>query len=547
MTPQSYNKKRTYASIIAKNIIIFLPAHAVPPRQFRRKNPRCVKKSTKFPHLYLHNPEKSSNFAAMFRPTYIYGLFLSLAVVLTACTPRSVREAQTVVTEADSLWHNGQMYGIDAGDSATLAEAYQKLDRAQAIFPDEFAHSCYHYGRLLLKKDNQVEAMQAFLAATHSRTRDYHILGRVYSNMGEICHLAGEYNLSYDMFEKSAEMYLRNGDTLLYYYDLNNMAFELAEQGKKDSTLYLIREIEDKCTDGEVLNKAIETKAEAFFQFGQFDSALYYANVLCAENYFNIIGLLIKAQSYSFLHEYDSATYYANIVISCSSSLFDIHNALYILTNDDYTKDNTSIRETAAKRSDVQKLIEIQHGKLSQATQLLEIDLNRKPNYVKITFLVLGVIGISLFLCLALIRLNHKHKQINEKINYQLAQEKNLQLRATDYYKKQIVDLENNCEALRKSKNLKKELGWDDYNSMCSVVNLRMNGMVNKLTSIPNITSNDIRLCILVLLDISYSDIADMLNLSPKSIAKLKSITAHKLNTTMKDLRTTLIEIVCKS
>lgn len=152
-----------------------------------------------------------------------------------------------------------------------------------------------------------------------------------------------------------------------------------------------------------------------------------------------------------------------------------------------------------------------------------------------------------MFLCLALIRLNHKHKQINEKINYQLAQEKNLQLRATDYYKKQIVDLENSCEALRKSKNLKKELGWDDYNSMCSVVNLRMNGMVNKLTSIPNITSNDIRLCILVLLDISYSDIADMLNLSPKSIAKLKSITAHKLNTTMKDLRTTLIEIVCKS
>ena len=547
MTPQSYNKKRTYASIIAKNIIIFLPAHAVPTRQFRRKNPRCVKKSTKFPHLYLHNPEKSSNFAAMFRPTYIYGLFLSLAVVLTACTPRSVREAQTVVTDADSLWHNGQMYGIDAGDSATLAEAYQRLDRAQTIFTDEFAHSCYHYGRLLRKKDNPVEAMQAFLNATHSRTRDYHILGRVYSNMGSISHLAGEYNLSYEMFEKSAEMFLKNGDTLLYYYDLNNMASEFAEQGKKEESFSILNRIERECYQSELLIILLVTKAEACKKVHQFDSAIYYAHQLIRQNYYTTTGLHICAQAYSYLNMKDSATFYANMVLERSDNLFEKNGALYILIHDDENISKEDIRKLASDRSDVQKLIEIQQGKLSQATQLLEIDLNRKPNYVKITFFVLGVIGISLFLCLALIRLNHKHKQINEKINYQLAQEKNLQLRATDYYKKQIVDLENSCEALRKSKNLKKELGWDDYNSMCTVVNLRMNGMANKLTSIPNITSNDIRLCILVLLDISYSDIADMLNLSPKSIAKLKSITAHKLNTTMKDLRTTLIEIVCKS
>ncbi|MBR2265832.1 MAG: hypothetical protein IJ882_04045 [Paludibacteraceae bacterium] len=99
------------------------------------------------------------------------GAYMLLGFLLMACVPPSVREAQNVVTEADSLWHNGQMYGIDAGDSVTLAEAYHRLDRAQTIFPDEFAHSCYHYGRLLRKKDNPAEAMQAFLAATHSRTR----------------------------------------------------------------------------------------------------------------------------------------------------------------------------------------------------------------------------------------------------------------------------------------------------------------------------------------------------------------------------------------
>ena len=82
--------------------------------------------------------------------------------------------------------------------------------------------------------------MQAFIAATHSGTKDYHILGRVYNNMGDICHLASEFQLSYAMFEQSANMYLKNGDSLLYYYCLNDMAFELAEQGKEDNVLSLL-------------------------------------------------------------------------------------------------------------------------------------------------------------------------------------------------------------------------------------------------------------------------------------------------------------------
>ena len=313
----------------------------------------------------------------MFRPTcVVYSLFLSLAVVLTACTPRSIREAQTVVTEADSLWHNGQMYGIDAGDSVTLAEAYHRLDRAQTIFSDEFAHSCYHYGRLMRKKDNPAEAMQAFLNATHSRTRDYHILGRVYSNMGDICHLAGEFELAYDMYEKSGESFLKNGDSLLYYYDLNNMAFELAEQGKKDDTYNILNRIERECNQSEVQIKLLETKATACKKVHQYDSAIFYVRQIIKQNYCEATGLLICAQAYSYLNIKDSATLYANMVLERSNQIDDICNALYILTNDDKTKNIENVRQIAADRSDVQKLMEIRQGKLSQATQLLKIDLN---------------------------------------------------------------------------------------------------------------------------------------------------------------------------
>ncbi|MBR1878415.1 MAG: hypothetical protein IJ814_05335 [Paludibacteraceae bacterium] len=135
-------------------------------------------------------------------------LYILLLAALVSCSPRPLREAQNVVAQADSLWHNGQMYGIDAGDSATLANAYETLGKHAFVHRTSvfrtYVHSCYHYGRLLRQKDNPVEAMQVFINATHTPAHDYHILGRVYSNMGSICHLAGEYGLAYDMYERSA-------------------------------------------------------------------------------------------------------------------------------------------------------------------------------------------------------------------------------------------------------------------------------------------------------------------------------------------------------
>ena len=164
----------------------------------------------------------------MHRKYYILYLLL-LVCAFTACTPRSIREAQSVVVLADSLRAEGCVYS----DSAELAQAYETLGQWQWFYADEYAHACYHYGRILREKEHPVEAMQVFINATYSHTRDYAILGRVYSNMGDIAHLAGEFPLAYDMFERSVEMYLQSNDTTAYYYVLNDMAYELAEQGKK--------------------------------------------------------------------------------------------------------------------------------------------------------------------------------------------------------------------------------------------------------------------------------------------------------------------------
>ncbi|MBQ7632363.1 MAG: hypothetical protein IJS82_06385, partial [Paludibacteraceae bacterium] len=81
-----------------------------------------------------------------------------------SCSPRKIREAQSIVAQADSLREEGKMYGIDDGDSATLAQTYEIVDAIPLPFRKgmglsrTYSHACYHYGRLLREKDNPVAA-----------------------------------------------------------------------------------------------------------------------------------------------------------------------------------------------------------------------------------------------------------------------------------------------------------------------------------------------------------------------------------------------------
>lgn len=454
-------------------------------------------------------------------------------VFLTACTPRAVREAESVVAQADSLRAEGRVYGIDAGDSATLAQAYETLSifnspLLSTLNPQlstVFSHSCYHYGRLLREKDNPVEAMQVFINATHSRTHDYHILGRVYSNMGEIVHLADDFPLSYDMFERSADMFLQSGDTTAYYYALNDMAFELAEQGKKEEAYTILTSIDQNYYNYDLSVKMLETRANACKQVQQYDSAAYYTIKLYNSGNHEATALMFRAQAYSFMGLKDSAVYYAKQVIAVTKSPYDINNALYILTNDDESKDKSAIRETAANRSDMQKLIDIRHSKLSQAVQLLELDLNKKPNltwlYVIITTALLTGGGFYWRYMV------HKRQ---------------MQTHVVQLIEKQANSITKSIKQHIDKNNIAETLHWKQYASMKVDVDLFMGGIASKLEA-KNLNETEIRFCILTMLDFSQKEIAETIHYSyPSGIKTLKKRISVKIGTTPQNLRDFLFQ-----
>lgn len=455
----------------------------------------------------------------MFCRHYIGLLFLACSLV--ACTS-SIREAQTIVTQADNLWLSGQMYS----DSATLARAYETLDTWQWVKPDEYAHACYHYGKLLRTKDNPMEAMQAFINATHSRTHDYHILGRVYNNMGDICHLAGEYALSYDMFEQSSKMYWINGDTLLYYYCLNDMAFELAEQGKKDSVLLLVNEIEGSCSNEQILLKILETKAVVCKKIGQYDSVLFYTSCLLLRECYEPAIIQLRAQAYSFLGEKDSAVHYANYALSVSNNIFDVNGALYILTHDDEKKDIQAIRKISADRSDVQKCIEINQGKLSQAVQLLEQDINRKPNLTWLYAIIITcMLTGGMFYWRYRIRRRQMHTQIKQ------------------ICEKQTDNIMHSIRQHIDKSDINQTLHWKDYSAMKTDADLYMGNIVSKLET-EKLNETEIRFCILTMLKFSHSQIAETIHYGyPSGIKTLKKRISVKLGTTPPQLRDILLHM----
>ncbi len=479
---------------------------------------------------------------------------------MAACVPHGVDEACCVVAEADSLWQAGLQYGIDEGDSATLAQAYKTLEAIPLPFREglglgsPYAHACYHYGRLLRRADDPVAAMQVFISGTHSSTDDHHILGRIYSNMGDLCHMAKDFQQSYDMYELSANYFMQNGDTLLYYYGLNNMAFELAEQGKKDESLQILDDIESSTKESNIINIILETKSEAYFQNQQYDSAIFYSNQAIAHCTESTIPLLIIAQSYSFLEKKDSATHYASMVVSRTSSLFDLNNALYILTQDDATKDINGVKQVSADRSDVQKLIEIQQGNLSQAVQLLDQDLHRKPDWrwLYSILVTLAIGGASIYTYIY-----HKRRQhalLSQKVEDLTIQNKEAEtqhekiIHDLEKHKRTIADeIEKNCKLIVNAESFPNNIHWHKYNKMCSIVDKQFYLLASKLHTKYKLNETETRLCILTLLDCKYDLIADLLYRSNSSIGTLKIRAAKKLGTTAKDLRMYLIENECVS
>ena len=365
----------------------------------------------------------------------------------------------------------------------------------------------YQNGKALREEGKQEEAMQAFIEAAHSETEDEALLGRVYSNMANMCRQANDHETAYEVYGMSAEHFRKTNDTLAYAYALNNMAWEQAVMGEKEEAYMLIDSAVRIYPYSPLIEKVIETKSAACLFRQEYDSVLYYTNG--ADNDYL---LMLRAQTFSFLQIDDSAMLYAQQLLPRMTNLFYLDDLYYILTHNDTKANTETLRVLASERADVQNAIKERHGELTKAVQLLRQDLSKKEQATSWKAILWWVIGIGLLVWGAIV----------------VYKQRKLQKEKSDFEQARRKELAQNIRQLQEAKDVRHELAWDDFAALCLQIDKRFHGLASRLQE-QRLNEQDVRICILVLIGLSHKEIADMLNCSPKSIGKQKDLTAHKL------------------
>lgn len=378
----------------------------------------------------------------------------------------------------------------------------------------------YEQGKALREEGKQVEAMQAFIEAAHSETDDEALLGRVWSNMANMCRQANDHQTAFEVYTLSAEHFQKAADTLAYAYALNNMAWERAVMGNKEEARTLV-DSALRCYPKEPLtNKIIETKAAACLFAKEYDSVLVYT-APPANEYL----LTLRAQAYSYLQMDDSATYYAQLLLPQTTNLFALDDLYYILTHNDSSADKETLRSLASLRADTQNAIKARHGELVKAVEILKQDLVSQEKTKPWKIILLIVLGIGLLAWAALVA-KKQHRLHTQKSQFEQTRR---------------FELEQNIRHLQETEDLRSELEWIDFQSFCTQIDKRFNAFAAKLSA-QGLNEQDIRICVLVLIGLSHKQIAEMLNCSPKSIGKLKDLTAHKLGVSGGQLQEKLLK-----
>ena len=372
------------------------------------------------------------------------------------------------------------------------------------------AEDYYRQGRQFREADQPIEAMTAFIASTRVSSREYTYKARSFSNMATMCRMGERHEMAYTLYENSLEQFVLAGDTLARAYALNNMAWEQAVTGNKQAATLLIDSALRVCPDEAVQAKVQESRAAACLYAAEYDSVLFYTGQTSSV-YFDIL----RAQAYTFLGRNDSALFYARKVIEQTDNPRYLDDVYYILSHCDSTAEVDDIRALADERTDIHRTLERGRADWIEAMNMAENALTTPdkshpwwywPAWIAIVILILDAVSYGI----------HRRKQANS--------------------------LEQQCRLLHKSANLREELHWNTYSEFTAVCNARLSGIVDKLEQ-RGLSEHDIRICVLVLIGLSYAEMAEILYRAESGIGKDKYLIAKQLGVSVKDLQTTLFTI----
>ena len=108
---------------------------------------------------------------------------------------------------------------------------------------------------------------------------------------------------------------------------------------------------------------------------------------------------------------------------------------------------------------------------------------------------------------------------------------------------KMLAEIELFCNSITEE-NMKKELCWIDFTQMCTIVNQRMFGLVDKLKARGITSMTEIRICVLLALGrFNAKQMANVIPCTYDSFKTTKSLIVKKLNVSRENIHSYLINL----
>ena len=297
--------------------------------------------------------------------------------------------------------------------------------------------------------------------------------------------------------------------------------------------------------------KTFETQALVYQSLKCYDSVIVWVDSLQANSRSNYYDNMMKARAYQHLNQTDSALFYAKAVVASSHSNSCAIAAYYILSHLDTTISGDSILTLTSSRADAQKRWAYSQAAFSQAVQILEQDLTREPDWKWLMGIIGTLVVIGSIIGLYVYRKGKQKALLSQKIDIleQTAnriQEKKDELAERYQNEQQRIEaeIEEKCVLLKNDDSLTKTLAWNDFEAMCHIVDKQFYLLASKLRNMDALNDTEIRLCVLVLINLNRKQIALTLPYALNSVGKLKDHTAKMLGSTGKNLRNFLLKMI---
>lgn len=415
------------------------------------------------------------------------------------------------------------------------------------------ATACFYKARMCKYAARYEEATLLYLKALDNFERSTHsvLLGKIYSDMGEICSLQHQYRTAQQKYQLSADYFTKANKKKYALYALLDVGRMYQYVNRHDSAhscyfkaLSLVNDSLDK-------GACLQEIALNYYSSKRYDSALFYLREIIS---FPYLGNNRSIRYYKLgavlldLKQYDSAHYYASNALKQHSDIYTRRDCYRILADVESLKGhnqqtNIYIKNYVACMDSIQKIESQTKAPVLESFQQVKKQVSKTTRYLFILLLILPLLAV--LVVIFVIRLCKGHKRERSVLLEKQA------LAQNEIYKKHIKILHRRIEAMKVHQSQKRRvilsserdlmthelynelLHLDDWDTFSQDMNSFLGNLITRLEEeYSTITRKEVIWCCLSLLQISHADILTLIEYKQTSYSKFKQRLAKKMNLT---------------